>query len=38
MKININKSKTMTISNKEHEIKIKGQLLEQVKATDIWEH
>ena len=32
MEININKSKTMVIANeiKEHEIKIKGQLLEQV--------
>ena len=34
MEININKSKTMIIANEinEHEIKIKGQLLEQVKS------
>ena len=34
MEININKSKTMIIANeiKEHKIKIKGQLLEQVKS------
>ena len=40
MEINTNKTKTMLIVNeiKEHEIKIKGQLLEQVKSyRDIWE-
>ena len=39
MEININKIKTIIIANeiKEHKIKIKGQLWEQFKATDIWE-